>query len=422
MLNKLQRALLPLVSWHPRGYEAALDLKDRIRGVSTEDRRRKALNRRVVSLHPDGGIEGSVLISLLVEPLLSPEAQVSHHHTIYWETQQMARTYLDLGYAVDVFQWTNNRFRPEKEYRLVIDVGRNLERLSPLLDSGCTKVLHTDAAHWLYHTTAQNQRLLALLHRRGVSLRPAKEVSPNLGIEHADCAVVLGNQFTIDTFAYAGKPIFRVPISTPLQWPWPADKDFDACRKRFLWFGSLGAVHKGLDLVLEAFAGMPDHHLTVCGPIDSEPEFVEAFHVELFETPNIETHGWIDIADPAFTELARCTLAVVFPSCSEGGGGGVITCIHAAMLPIVTPESSVDIEDFGVPIAEASVAEVRRAVRYTSQIPSANLEARVRRGYDFVRARHTRESFSSAYRSVAGDILSGRFPETNPRRSLREAT
>jgi hypothetical protein len=71
-----------------------------------------------------------------------------------------------------------------------------------------------------------------------------------------------GNDFTIGTFRYAGKPIYRLPIICPTS-PWPQDKDHGACRKCFLWFGSQGFLHKGLDLVLEVFAGLPDHHLTV---------------------------------------------------------------------------------------------------------------------------------------------------------------
>ena len=64
-------------------------------------------------------------------------------------------------------------------------------------------------------------------------------------------------------------------------------------------------MHKGLDLVLEAFARMPELHLTVCGPIHEEPAFEAAFRRELYETPNIETLGWVDIASPAFAELLR---------------------------------------------------------------------------------------------------------------------
>ena len=69
--------------------------------------------------------------------------------------------------------------------------------------------------------------------------------------------------------------------------PWPDQKDFDRCRNSFLWFGSNALVHKGLDRVLEAFAEMPEYHLTVCGPIHEERDFLATYHRELFDTPNI---------------------------------------------------------------------------------------------------------------------------------------
>lgn len=100
---------------------------------------------------------------------------------------------------------------------------------------------------------------------------------------------MLGNEYTSRTFRYAQKLVYRNPISTPCQYPWPEDEDFGDCRKRFLWFGSGGMVHKGLDLVLEAFAEMPEYHLTVCGPVSREQDLEQACFKELHQTPNIET-------------------------------------------------------------------------------------------------------------------------------------
>ena len=64
-------------------------------------------------------------------------------------------------------------------------------------------------------------------------------------------------------------------------------------------------MHKGLDLVLEAFAGMPDHHLYVCGPLQQEKDFVKAFYTELYETPNIHAVGWVDLEGPEFLEIVN---------------------------------------------------------------------------------------------------------------------
>ena len=197
-----------------------------------------------------------------------------------------------------------------------------------------------------------------------------------------------------------------MPISQPVLYDFPADKQFESCRRSFLWFGSAGMLHKGLDLVLEAFASLPDLHLAVCGPVDRERDFEAAYRRELYETSNIRTLGWIDIASPEFTALARRTLALVYPSCSEGQNGGTVTCLHAGIVPVVTPETGVDVTaEFGVVLQEATVEAVREAVIALSRRPAADLAAMARRGWEWARVHHTRERFSAAYRSAVVEIV-----------------
>ena len=143
----------------------------------------------------------------------------------------------------------------------------------------------------------------------------------NEAIENADYAVTYGNQFTLDTYRYAQKPLFRIPISTCAVFPWPENKNYGASRSNFLWFGSEGLVHKGLDLALEAFAEMPEHHLYVCGPLQKEKDFIKAYYKELYETPNIHAVGWVDVDGPEFMGIVNKCLGVVYPSCSEGQRG-----------------------------------------------------------------------------------------------------
>ena len=101
-------------------------------------------------------------------------------------------------------------------------------------------------------------REVALRDRRGVALDSHKFIGINRAIETADYATLLGNAFDYATYAFAGKPVFQVPNPAAVAYPFPEAKDFAAARRRFLWIGSQGFVHKGLDLVLEAFARMPE--------------------------------------------------------------------------------------------------------------------------------------------------------------------
>jgi len=390
-------------------------LPDRLRRtLERELRKLRGVDEKVVRLPAAGGAaRGRALFSYVVDPfLLPPGAELPHSHTHFWESWTMARTLSALGFEVDAIHWTNKTFVPRERYDLFVDVRLNLERLAPALGPDCLKVMHAETGHPSFYNPAQRARLAALEARRGIRLAPFKMLEENRAIEHADCATILGNQRTQSTYRFAGKLLYPVPISQPLLYPFPADKDFAAARRRFLWFGSGGMVHKGLDLVLDAFAGLPDLHLTVCGPVERERAFESAYARELYRTSNIRAAGWIDVLGPGFPALARETLALVYPSCSEGQNGGTVTCLHAGLLAVVTPEVGVDVDaSFGVVLAEPTVEAIRAAVVALSERDPGELEAMARRAWTFAREHHTRERFAAEYRRALVEILHRFRPE-----------
>ncbi|AFY56673.1 glycosyltransferase [Rivularia sp. PCC 7116] len=363
--------------------------------------------RRMISLKPNRSAVGNVLLSYVLSPFnLKPGQPIPTSHTQHWECLQMAKTFLDLGYNVDVIWFYNDVFVPKKDYTFFIETRWNLERCIPFLNKDCIKIFHSDAAHILFHNAAEANRLLGLQQRRGITLNPRRFEQPNQAIEYADCATVLGNEFTMDTFRYANKPLYRIPISAPTLYPWAENKDFTACRKNFLWFGSGGLVHKGLDLLLDAFSQMPDYHLFICGPINKEKEFETAFYQELYQTPNIHTIGWVDVTSQNFLDIVNNCLAIAYPSCSEGGGGCVINCMHTGLIPIVSYESSVDISDeYGIIFKENSVEEIKQTIQNISALDASQLEQMAKNSWTFVRETHTRENFARVYRETIEKIM-----------------
>lgn len=355
-------------------------------------------NSALASIQPAGKSRGTVLLSYIVDPFLrKPGAEISRDHTHHWESHQIAQTFLDRGYAVDVISYQNRRFAPEKPYRFFVGARNNFERLAEHLPADCRKIVHLDTAHWLFNNAAAYQRLLDVQRRRGVVLNNAKMVGPNWALEHADEATVLGNEFTMNTYAYAKKPMTRIPISNPLVYDWPEERDIERARRSYLWFGSSGFVHKGLDLVLEAFSQLPDFRLTVCGPLDQEQEFVKAFRKELYETPNITTIGWVDVAGAQFREVAGNCIGLIYPTCSEGGGGSAITCMHAGMIPVLSYEASVDVEDTGVILKDSRIETIKHAVSALSDQSPTLLKKQARAAWELARARHSQEIFARRY-------------------------
>ncbi|MBI3420993.1 MAG: glycosyltransferase [Candidatus Sungbacteria bacterium] len=370
--------------------------------------RKKAIHKvtGVVSLHPVYESRGSVLLSYLTQAfLLSPPELEKVRHTNYWECREIAYAFLEAGYNVDVINWDNSAFKPRKTYAFCLDIQHNLERFASLLGPNCIKIFFIEGSHWLFQNTAEYTRLLNLQRRRGIVLTPQRNVVPNHAIEHADYVIGLGNGFVHNTYSFSKKIIAPIALSTMTTFSSPAQKDFDACRKNFVWLGGGGAVHKGLDLVLECFATMPDYSLTVCGPVHAEKDFAAAYSKELFETPNIRTVGRIDVRGKQFAEIVAKSLALIYPSCSEGQSGSVVTAMHAGLIPIISRASGVDADEFGIMLEQSSPEEIKTAVLALSSLPADVLAQKAKTTWKYAREHHTRERFARTFREFIRTIM-----------------
>jgi len=351
---------------------------------------------------------GTVAISYLTWPFHeeanSPKAR---GHTNAYEVKVMAEAFVELGFRVEISDWDDTSYIPPSDCRVAIDLHSNLERWSRSVPSSCKRVLHATGCHWKVLNAAEADRLIALKKRNGKRLKPRRQVEPSNAVKYADEIVVLGNEYTMESYRFTAKPITRIPISSAYEYQNIPEKDYQNARKRFLWIGSYGMVHKGLDLVLDAFTGMPDLALTVCGRPEKEDDFFRLYERELKFTANIHLHGWIDMSSMEFLDISRTHSAVIYPSSSEGGAGSVIHCMHAGMVPICTREASVDLMDFGIQIMDSSVAAVQDACRTFSSLDPAEIQIRSQKTLGHVREHHTREHFKKNYKCFAERITRG---------------
>jgi glycosyltransferase involved in cell wall biosynthesis len=350
-----------------------------------------------------------VLLSYILPPFfLKPGEPISTVHNNHLESVLIAQSYQRLGYAVDVIDFRNDSFIPKKEYKFFVSARTHLATIAPRLNAECIKIAHLDTAHFLFNNAAAYRRALALQQRRGVTSTSIRIVEHNLAVEHCDYAAVLGGEFCMDTYRYAGKPMFRLPVPTVRTYPFPTDKDFDIARNRFVWLGSFGFVHKGLDLALEAFAQTPGLDLSVCGRLDLENDFTRVYHKELRETPNIHPIGWVDVGGARFLNIARNSLAIVFPSCSESESCSVLTCMQAGLIPVVTYEAGIDVQDFGLVLKDASVKSIRDATEHLAGLPPSRLQEMSRKAWEYTRDYHSAEAYTRAYHDMLTQIHQSR--------------
>jgi glycosyltransferase involved in cell wall biosynthesis len=174
----------------------------------------------------------------------------------------------------------------------------------------------------------------------------------------------------------------------------------------FLWFFGSGAVHKGLDLVLEVFAGTPQLALHVVGNVFSEPDFVRIYRKELLETSNIHYHGFLPARSRAFADVLDRCFCFIAPSCSEAISSAVVTCLQAGLLPILSRDVGVTLPtDCGVTLESCDIDTVREAVLSCCALPDEAVERQISATQDLGIKAFSRKSFSRAMEAALRAVL-----------------
>ena len=86
--------------------------------------------------------------------------------------------------------------------------------------------------------------------------------------------------------------------------------------------------------MLEAFAEMPEYHLTVCGPMneDVEKDFKKAFIKSFIKLRTFALWDGLTLLALSLCRLLICA-ALIYPSCSEGGGEALSPACMPGLFP-----------------------------------------------------------------------------------------
>ncbi|MDO8604216.1 MAG: glycosyltransferase [bacterium] len=350
--------------------------------------------------------KGVVLLSFLTGPFTkAPGEFYTDPHSNYWVSTELATLFTKRGYDVDIINWDDTQFIPKKDYVVCIDMQYNLERLSEYLPKNCIKVMHLIASYPEFQNNEEQKRIDAVEKRRGVTLPPVRTspLTSNPGV--ADFLEGYGNKTVHGTYARFGKEIIPIPVPIMETYSFPEHKNFETARKNFLWFGGGGAILKGLDLVIEAFAGLPHLHLTIMGPASYEKEFEEIYAHEL-SLPNIMRYGRPRfnresgesmVGDKYVREVMDQCAAVIGLSASEGGGGAVVQAMQAGLFPIVTPQTGINELAPSIVVQDLDINNIRRIIEDFSNLPSEKIASLARDSWTFAKNSHTKEVFSKVY-------------------------
>jgi len=381
------------------------EFKNKIKHIILARFRRKAPYPLILSPSSTSlPLRGRVLFSYLVYPLMWPEtAPEFDGHSNAWESREIARIFQGLGYQVEAFRWDDNQFIPSGRYDIVFDIYTNLGRLATFFDHHTIKILHCTGSDPYYQNSAELKRVQAVNDRRNSQYLPRRMVQfPEQNyksLQIADACSLLGNEHTLSTYpAHLRNKFELIPVSaSPLGNTQKTSSQYVPEERQFLWFFGSGAVHKGLDLVLEVFARNPNLVLNVVGDVSSEADFMQMYARELLDTPNIHYHGRLIPKSEAFQKICRDSFCFIAPTCSEGTSTAVVTCLQIGLYPIISRDTGVDLPvDCGLYLEECSMDEIEKAVISVYNLPAVELSNQIAAVQSFAQGHFSRQKFREA--------------------------
>lgn len=343
----------------------------------------------------------NVLVSYISYPIKKGLVKT---HSNFLELQLILEIFKNLAFNIDVADYTYEGRIDYSKYDLIFGFGSPFG--SALLDKTAKRALKICYLTGSLKLFNQMERVRYLRERKGISVIPRRNYYWKYlqeSVSMSDAIILTGNEWTESTVRPYNSIIFRVrlPIFLPdkeeitkiIQ-----EKDWERAKKNFLWFGSSGALHKGLDLCLDVFSNKENLYLHVCGPVDREEDFFEVYKRELTELRNIKYYSFVKVDSSIFRDIITSCAFAIFPSCSEGGGGSLLTCMAYGLIPIATIEASVDIEaSYGILLEDYKVEYISEIVESVSHISSDKLVDMAIKSMEYTHQNHNSETYKEDF-------------------------
>ncbi len=364
---------------------------------------RSALRRTFVSLASvrlNRGGRHKVLVSYIVHPFL-PEIRT--HHPNASDVKSIVGVLKDLDCDVTIVDYRRSSVRGR--YDSILGFGPCFDQAAKANPDAKLVYFATGAPveRQFVETLACLRRAhlqnITLEHKHIESLVRIPEGIWPIQTSFADLIISWGDEPNVTEFGRVSETKMVRPIVTPSEYAGGLS-DRAASMKKFLWFGGKGAIHKGLDLCLEA-RNLSFFDLTVAGFPDSK-FLLDCFncivpvpHLGLLDRNRMEHQ--VLLSDFAFTML---------PSCSEANATSVISMvIDRGLIPLVTRNCALASDPEVILIEDLTADAVKRAVERASSLGTDEILLRSSSLREKYIRRHSEAEFERDFRAAIARIV-----------------
>lgn len=218
----------------------------------------------------------------------------------------------------------------------------------------------------------------------------------------SDIGIVMNSEYNSQSMYKYFKQLYRINVNALINqsYKWK-EKDWEVVKYNFVWFGSGGFIHKGLDLLLDVFSKNPKVNLNIYGLDKRELSMFKPYK----DCSNIFLHDKINVLSPDFIDdVINNNTFVILPSCSEGMSSGVATCMAHGLIPIVTKETGFEMKPFIYELMDFEIDYIDKFIKTVSKLSNEELSNLSYQNYVYSQKEFSLNTFSIRFQQIMQEI------------------
>ena len=176
------------------------------------------------------------------------------------EALEIAKLFREMGYNVDIVHYDDEGYVDHENYKLLFGFGEPFVKNFYGKKSKIISIYYATGMSIETQNRNSLKRVEEFYRRKGVYLTSSARIydkSWNIQSLFPDAIIALGNITAVKSFAaITDKKVYSLNPSFIKVYDYKeiiGVRDITSAKRNFLWFASSGMIHKGLDLLIEAF-------------------------------------------------------------------------------------------------------------------------------------------------------------------------
>lgn len=335
-------------------------------------------------------------------------------HANLTESYTIGEAFDQLGYIVDCITAGSSKKINYEQYDVILATGMPIHEI--LRQKKRPKLIfYAPGAHPFYSLDATAKKNLSVYEQKGVWLtKSSRYIDPNaMGVYlslFTDHVIILGNEWSLKQYTkwdsqrpshYSVLKAFYFDCHQPNF----DNKDYKTSCSHILWFGSMGLIHKGLDIALDIAIKHPEITLHICGAPKREKDFWNYYSPLIKDCKNIVDHGFVNIESDQFVEIMNQCSFLIMPSISEGCSTSILNVVaNGGLIPIYSSICGVDLQPIGISIPSITYDAFEAAVLDAIRIQPDEIKKQSIQICELVRNNYTLEQYRNNLKEIISKI------------------